>query len=222
MYLFHLKDYILNGNSKTDDLTWIILEVINEKKPQSIKQFVNMLKKDLELTEGDVIKLILKLEAKGALKFKNTPLKSQSLIIYLKTGEAVWYWLTIIIGVITSILVFTISENFFPWVYARNVLGVIFVFCLPGFAFIKVFFQHNTSINTFEGNLKTIMSMSLSIGLSITLTSIIGLFLYYSPWGLNLNTIVFSLLTFTSFVATVGVIRDYQKKKTNLKKDSAR
>jgi uncharacterized membrane protein len=97
-------------------------------------------------------------------------------------------------------------------------LGVIFVLFLSGYAFIKTILKNSVVTKSSLGGLEAIQLVILSIGLSIAFVSIIGLILYYSPWSLDLVTIVFSLLAFTSLFATVGVIREYREIKINLKK----
>jgi hypothetical protein len=209
----YFKAILLNSNSKANDLTETILKVINEKKPQSVKQLTTILKKSLDLEEKEIIKSVLKLQAEGIIKLENQALQSQSLATYLKTREAIWYWVTIAAGAITAALVFTISENVYPWVYVRNVFGVIFVLFLPGYAFIKALFPVNMPAKTSTGNLETIEQIALSIGMSIAVVSIVGLLLYYSPFGLDLTAIVLSLLAFTLVFATVAVARKYNIKR---------
>ena len=209
----YFKAILLSSNSKANDLTETILKVINEKKPQSVKQLTTMLKESLDLEEKVILESVLKLQAEGVIKLENQPLQSRSLATYLKTGEAIWYWVTIAAGAITAALVFTISENVYPWVYVRNVFGVIFVLFLPGYAFIKALFPVNLPAKTSTGNLETIERIALSVGMSIAIVSIVGLLLYYSPWGLDLTAIVLSLFAFTLVFATVAVARKYNIKR---------
>ena len=209
----YFKATLLSSNSKANDLTETILKVINEKKPQSVKQLTTILKKSLDLEEKEIIKSVLKLQAEGIIKLENQALQSQSLATYLKTREAIWYWVTIAAGAITAALVFTISENLYPWIYVRNFFGVIFVLFLPGYAFIKAFFPANLPGKISSESLETIERIALSVGMSIALVSIVGLLLYYSPFGLDLTAIVLSLLAFTLVFATVAVARKYNIKR---------
>lgn len=209
----YFKDRRLSSNSKANDLTETILKVINEKKPQSVKQLTSMLKESLDLEEKEIVKSVLKLQAEGVIKLENQALQSRSLATYLKTGEALWYWVTIATVAITAALVFTISENVYPWVYLRNFFGVIFVLFLPGYAFIKALFPVNMPIKTSTKELETIERIALSIGMSIALVSIVGLLLYYSPLGLDLTAVTLSLLVFTSVFATAAVDRENQVRK---------
>jgi len=207
----YFKAILLNSNSKANDLTETILKVINEKKPQSVKQLTAMLKESLDIEEKVILESVLKLQAEGVIKLENQTLQSRSLATYLKASEAIWYWVTIAAGAITAALVFTISENLYPWIYVRNFFGVIFVLFLPGYAFIKAFFPANLPGKISSESLETIERIALSVGMSIALVSIVGLLLYYSPWGLSLPATVVSLFVFTSIFATAGIVRSTNK-----------
>lgn len=200
----------MSSNSEETYLTRKIIEVINEKKPESVKQLTGILKDRLDLAEEEIVKSILKLQAEGALKLDNQFLSSLSIGTYLRTNEAIWYWLTIATVVITASLVFAVSENVYPWIYARNIFGVIFVLFLPGYTFIRALFQGKILNKTAKSNLETIERIALSVGMSFGLVSVVGLILYYSPFDLNLTTMVFSLLGFTLAFSTVAVFMEFQ------------
>jgi len=209
----YFKDTLLNSNSKTNNITETIIKVINEQKPQSVKQLIAILKERFDLDEKVMLESVLKLQTEGIINLEDEALQSQSLTTYLKTSPARWYWLTIVAGAITAALVFTISENDYPWFYARNVFGVIFVLFLPGYAFTKALFPVNMPAKTSTKDLETILQIALSIGMSIALVSIVGLLLYYSPWGLYLTPIVLSLFALTLAFATAAVVRKYDIKR---------
>jgi len=195
----------LNKNLKASELTQIILEVINEKKPQSVKHLTKILNEDFDFTDEEIIESVLKLQTEGTILFENQNLQSRNLRTYLKSGAAIWYWVTIVV-IILATLVFILSESIYPWIYVRNVLGLIFILFLPGFAFIKALFP----------NLEEIEHIALSIGMSIALVSTAGLLLYYSPWGLDFVTIILFLVTFTLVSATTAIIKEYRAKKNVL------
>jgi L-cystine uptake protein TcyP (sodium:dicarboxylate symporter family) len=207
----------LSSISKSNDLTRTILEVINEEKPQSIRQLVVILRERFGFAEEEIIKSVTKLQVEGLIKLENQAMQSNTFTTYLKTGEAIWYWVIIITGLLTAATVFTISENMYPWIYARNVLGVVFVLFMPGYSFVKAFFPNNVFAETSRSeSLETIIRFALSIGMSIALVSIVGLLLYFSPWSLDLTTEVLSLLAFTSVFATAAVVKEYRAKSRGL------
>ena len=203
-----------NIDSEIDYLTRIILTVIKEKKPQSVKQLTQLLKERINLEEEKIIEYVLKLKAEGVIKLSDRPIQILSLATYLKTGESVWYWTTIAIGMLATTLVFVVPESAYPWIYARNFLGVIFVLLLPGYAFIKALFPNNVSSKPYVSGLNSIERFALSIGLSITLITIVGLILYFSPLVFDLTTIVLSIFGLTLILATAAIIREYRAKIT--------
>jgi hypothetical protein len=204
----------LSNNSKANELPQTIIQVINERKPQNVKQLTTLVKEKLPLTEEKILDAILKLQNQGTIKLENQPLPaSLKLATYLKTSQALWYWATIAIATITVAIVFTVPEDFYPWSYLRNALGAIFVLWLPGYTFIKALFPTHVPTKTSTENLDTIERIALSLGMSIALVPIIGLLLNYTPWGIRLTPIVLSLLALTLVFATTAIIREHQSKK---------
>ncbi len=132
------------------------------------------------------------------------------LIMYLNSSRSIWYWVTIIFAVTTSMLVYIIPANIYPWAYLRNVLGILFVLFLPGYALTRLVFPNKLSADDSE-NLGIIVQIAFSIGTSIAMVSLFGLVLYYTPFGLELTPIIFSLLAATIVLATIGAINESNK-----------
>lgn len=188
----------------------IIVEIIEEKKPSTVKELVNLVKEKYQISEQQILNSLIKLQAEGKITFiKHLGSISLSFVAYLKTEETLWYWLTIAIAIITAAVVFTIPENFYPWVYVRYILGAIFVLWLPGYTFIKALFP-NASRKQGEKSLDIIERIALSIGMSLALVPIVGLLLNYTPWGIRLTPIVLSLLALTVIFATAALVRHYR------------
>jgi uncharacterized membrane protein len=203
----------LSANSKADEIAQTIIQVMNERKPQSVQQLIALVKERLSATEEKILESILKLQSQGTIKLENQPLiASPELATYLKTSQALWYWATIAIATITVVIVFTVPESFYPWSYLRNVLGIIFVLWLPGYTVIKTLFPVRVPIKTSTESLDNIERIALSLGMSIALVPIVGLLLYYTPWGIGLIPVVLSLLALSLIFATVAIIRENQAK----------
>ncbi len=153
----------------------------------------------------------MRMQSEGQISLsKPTPPAPSSLLAYLKTEQAAWYWATLAAAVATTVAVFTIAEDFYPLVYIRYVLGAVFVLWLPGYAFIKALFPTHVSQRTPKEGLDTVERTALSLGMSLALVPIVGLLLNYTPWGIRLTPIVLSLLALTLFFATAAAIREHQ------------
>jgi hypothetical protein len=203
----------LSDNSKADEIAQTIIQVMNERKPQSVQQLTALAKERLSATEEKILESILKLQSQGTIKLESQPLPaSLKLATYLKTSQALWYWVTTAIATITVAIVFTVPEDFYPWSYLRNVLGIIFVLWLPGYTFIKALYPVHMPIKTSTENLEAIERIALSLGMSIALVPIVGLLLYYTPLGISVTPIVLSLLALTFVFATVAIAREHQTK----------
>jgi len=200
----------LGSNSNETELTKTIIQVINEKKPQNVKQLANLVKEKLAISEEEILQSILELQSQGRIKLEDhqpTPPPTR-LAAYVKTGQALWYWATITIAIITSATVFTVPEDFYPWVYIRYALGAIFVLCLKVYACIKALFPARVPIKMPTESLDTVERIALSLGMSLALVPIVGLLLNYTPWGIRLTPIVTSLLALTLVFATAAIIRE--------------
>jgi uncharacterized membrane protein len=159
------------------------------------------------------MKSVLKLQTEGVIKFENQAFRPSSLATYLRNGQAIWYWLTIVAEAITVVLAFTIPENFFPWIYMRNIFGLVSVLFITGYAFIRAFLPVSMPVKTSSENLDMLERIVLSIVTSIAITSLIGLLLNFSPWGIRLTPMLLSIVLFTLIFATVAVIREYNVKR---------
>jgi len=182
-----------------------IIRIVKEGKPENVKQLIKLTQEKFSLSEQEILNRILYLQEKEKIKLKPhqnpTPEKFAD---YLRSNQAYWYWITIILTLTTALLVFTIPENAFPLVYARYILGSIFVLWLPGYSFIKALFP--------KKELDNIERVALSMGMSLALVPIIGLMLNYTPWGIRLTPITLSLLAVTVTCATTAILREHKTK----------
>jgi len=203
----------LGSNSQEKELIQIIIRVINEEKPETVKQLAQRVREKSPFSEKEIIKTVLKLQSNGRIELgKHFPLTPPKITAYLKTEHALWYWATMATAIATVAAVFTIPEHFFPLVYIRYVLGSIFVLWLPGYTFIKALFPLEPPLKTSQRSLDTIERIALSLGMSLALVPIVGLMLNYTPWGIRLTPIVLSLLALTVIFATAAIIREHQAK----------
>lgn len=208
-----LRGLIRLSNTLTNqELEQTIIRTIKDKNPQTVEQLVTMIKQNFQIPEEKILQSIIKLQNAKRIHLKKLSQTPLCLAGYLKTNQTLWFWTTIASVITTAIVVFTIPENFYPYVYIRYVLGTIFVLWLPGYTFIKALFPTEVPIKTSEKSLDTIERIALSFGMSLALVPIIGLLLNYTPWGIRLTPIVLSLLTLTIVFATAAIIREYQVK----------
>ena len=202
-----------------DELDQQIIRTVETAKPENVQQLIDQVQALSSKPKQEILDRILQLQQteKIHLKPPQTP-TPEKLTSYLRSNQALWYWITIALTIATAIVVFTVPEDAFPLVYLRYVLGTIFILWLPGYAFIKALFPQNLpfakalahSLDTSEKELDAVERVALSLGMSIALVPIVGLLLNYTPWGISLTPIVLSLLALTTVFATAAIIREHQ------------
>jgi len=184
----------------------LIIDIVKNKNPSTVEQLIKLIQlRRPQTDEEEIVKCILRLERQGKLVFKKecSPFP-YTLTSYLGSPQAYWYWVIITLALATTTIIFTIPENAIPIVYARYLLGSIFVLCLPGYALIKALFPTK--------ELDNIERTALSIGMSLALVPITGLLLNYTPWGIRTTPITLSLLALTITFATAAILREHQAK----------
>jgi uncharacterized membrane protein len=89
----------------------------------------------------------------------------------------------------------------------RMILGIPFLLFIPGYLFLSCI----TPTQSITSELDSIHKIAISIGLSIALVAFDGIFLFYTPFGFHLVSIVSSLVI---LVFIFGVFALYRWKKT--------
>jgi hypothetical protein len=206
----------LSRKQADDELDQQIITAVKNAKPETIQQLIDHIQTISERPKQEILNRITRLQQEEKIRLKPAETQQpQKLTSYLTSNHARWYWITIVITVVTAIVVLAVPESASPIVYLRNILGTLYVLGLPGYAFIKALFPQNLpfskiphSPSTAEKELDIIERIALSIGMSIALVPIVGLLLYYSPLRLNLEPTVLSIMALTIVFATAAVIRE--------------
>jgi uncharacterized membrane protein len=203
----------LPKNEKTNDPTKdLLIKTINEQKPQTTRQLIDIIQQTTTLSKKEIITALNQLKTENIIQLNEKKEISITFGTYIFSKEATWYWIIIAVTLVTSLTVFTVPTDSYPLAYVRNILGVIFVLFLPGYAFVKAVFQKKVPIKTSSESFDNIERFVLSIAMSIAITPMVGLILYYTPLGIGLTPITLSLQIITTVIATAAMAREYQAK----------
>jgi len=196
-------------HSKSSKVNQRIIEIVKEKDPETVEQLINLVQSKHSIPRQKILDAIIKLQNQGKITLKQPKAQFNFTITeYIVSPKAYWYWTIVALSLATTILVFTVPENAYPIVYARYILGSIFVLWLPGYTFIKALFPTKVPIQTSSENLDKIERIALSAGMSLALVPITGLLLNYTPWGIRLTPVTLSLLALTITFATAALLRE--------------
>jgi len=81
-----------------------------------------------------------------------------------------------------------------------DVLGAFFVALVPGYLIMKILFPRKEDVERLE-------LLGLSVGLSLVITSLVGLILNYTVFGITLKSIMASLVLLSVFLVVAAHIR---------------
>jgi uncharacterized membrane protein len=188
----------------------LILEEIRKEKPENVKELKQLMLQNHNISPESTTKLLLELEKEEKLHFLKSETLPTSTKEYIFSEKALWYWEIVGLSIVISILVLAIPETAFPIIYVRNGVGLIFALFLPGYSFVKVIFPKTVPFKTSSGNLDNIERLAISLVMSLSIVSIVGLLLNFTSWGIKLMPITLSLLTLTLIFATGAIIREHQ------------
>ncbi|MGC9147220.1 MAG: DUF1616 domain-containing protein [Infirmifilum sp.] len=120
----------------------------------------------------------------------------------LRPDYSMWLW--VYLALITSTLaVIAVSEQYNGFLIPlRYVLGSITVLFLPGYSLIEALYPRREELTPLE-------RLALSIGLSLALVPLIGLVLNYTPFGIRLWPVAFSIGATGISLAFIAAHRKY-------------
>lgn len=103
--------------------------------------------------------------------------------------------LIIILSLVLALFIYAVPE--FP---GRIVIGLPFILFFPGYALIATLFPEKSSLDLIE-------RIALSFGLSIAVVPLIGFGLNYTPFGIRLDPILWSIIAFNTALGIAGMWR---------------
>jgi hypothetical protein len=194
-----------------NDIEEVIIQTVRENSPETAQHLVTIIEKKLPAPRNTIIESILQLQREGkiTLRASSSVPVPQNLSEYLKKKASLWYWATFGLTFVSAIVVFSFQDIGLQG-YVRYILGSVFVLGLPGYSLVRALFPSKFVKSGKTLGIDSLTAFSLTVVLSIALVSIVGLVLNYTPWGVQLSTLVLSLSSLTVVIATVAVFRENQ------------
>lgn len=102
-----------------------------------------------------------------------------------------------------TVVLLIIVIAFFPSNILRAIIGIPFLLFFPGYTLIAALFPKKEDLSGLE-------RIALSLGLSVAVVIFTGLLLNYSPWGITLYPILFSLSFFILITSAIACYRRFR------------
>ena len=117
---------------------------------------------------------------------------------YAWSPLSLWFWATLVAVAASLVL---ISATSGVALYLRYAFGSVLVLFLPGYALIEALYP--------KRELDELTRFALSIGLSLALVPLAGLFLNYTPFGIRLIPVAISLAGLTIILQLAALTRKH-------------
>jgi hypothetical protein len=175
-----------------------IQELIHSNKRITVNELISNSKK-FGIKSNESAKELFKM-IKNKLVILEDPSPPKNFSHYIFSIYSLDFW--IIVALLSLTLISIYFSSFLLILYLRYILGSLFVLFLPGYSLIEVLYPKKEELMPLE-------RLALSIGLSLALVPLVGLLLNYTPFGIRLDPIVFSLTFLTFFFMLIASYRKY-------------
>ncbi len=180
----------------------VILDILETKQPENVKELVQLVQKQVDATLEDIEKEVKSLHKKGLVSLEE-PTSHKPFISFLSQKTSLWFWLIIGTSILSFISIMFFPETGTPLSYIRYIFAFVLAAFLPGYCLTETLFPKEQTLDIIE-------RFTFSIGLSFAVTALIGLFLSFTPFGLTLATALPSSGSLVIVLATVALIRKYK------------
>jgi hypothetical protein len=176
-----------------NNLEELVLARASEKET-GLSELVNQLSGELNLRRSTVARGVGKLLDEDKIRIVENKVYS-SLASYILSPFSFWFWGAVVPTVASLGLVFFTSGFA---LYLRYVFASLLVVLLPGYSLAEALYP--------KKELDKPTRLVVSIGLSLALVPLVGLVLNFTPFGVRLLPVVFSLsgLTFLLLLIALG------------------
>jgi uncharacterized membrane protein len=179
-----------------------ILDVLEHRQPKTVRELVQLVQEQVGATLEDIEKEVKRLHQKGLVLLEEQKRK-ENFTNFLSPSRSRWFWLVIILSLLSFVSIMFIPETGTPLSYLRYIFGFVLVAFLPGYCLTETLFPKAEAMDIIE-------RFTFSIGLSFAITALVALFLSFTPFGMTLSTTLPTLGFLVIVLAVVALIRKYR------------
>ena len=126
---------------------------------------------------------------------------------YAFSPLAIWFW-EATVATLLSLALIEVTGG--ALIYFRYIFGSLIIFFLPGYALVSLLFSKRDDTNS-------LFRIALSVGLSISMVTVIGLVLNFTSTGLGLVPVAFTLSAVTLILLLVSLSQKFASYKLSQK-----
>lgn len=180
----------------------VILTILETEQPEKVKELVQLVQKQVDVSLDEIEKEVRTLQKKGLVSLEESKKSKIKFIEFISPKNSQWFWIIIVISLLSFASIILIPETGTILSYFRYTLGFVLIAFLPGYCLTETLFPKGTSLDIIE-------RITFSIGLSFAITALMGLFLSFTSIGLTLATTLPTLGSLVIVLAIIGLVRKF-------------
>jgi hypothetical protein len=154
------------------------------------------------LSDEEVIEIVEQMMDSGQIALRRSAPEFESFFGFMVDLPRSWaFWFLFAITLVTLLSVYYLPSSV-PWSYVRWLGGTLFLGFAPGLGLVRLLFGPRHELDDAD-------TVALSVGLSLAVSSLIGILLNFLPGGISLDSIVLAIATLVIFLACTSAARDY-------------
>jgi hypothetical protein len=183
-------------NVKIEELDRELLKVIEGGQCITLGELSNKLSSKLGLPDYLIAYRVWVLWKRGLINLGGFG-RGDSIINYLLSSEALWFWISIAITYVALALIY-ISNPVVT--YIRYFVGTAFITFILGYSVVEFIYPKGNEVSPIE-------RFVLSLGLSLVVIPIIGVLLAYMPFRYTVISMPITMTLFTTIMLTLAMIK---------------
>lgn len=201
------------ASDSSSALEKLTMEKLGAKEAVPLPALIADLSNDLGYTKDGVTEGVMGLQSKKVIIITEKT-RHASFTSYARSPISLWFWAAFGATLLSVALVFVTSGLA---LYLRYAFGGLLILFIPGFSLIELLYP--------KKELDELTVLALSIGLSLALVPLVGLILNYTPLGIKLVPVTFSIVGLTMALLVSALVRRhrvYDRETAVLKDEGAR
>ncbi len=167
-------------------------------KPIPLAKLVMELSNELRYDSDTIISTIVGLQAGKKIVIRER-VPYGRFVDYLLSPTSFWFW-ELLVATISSISLIFASSSLS--LYLRYIFGSLLVLFLPGYALVGFIYYKRDDLDYFTRT-------TVSFAMSLAITTLVGLALNFSPFGITLYPVALSLAVVTIGLLLLTALRKY-------------
>ena len=192
------KKEVLANDSKVESQIKTLVLQKSATKPIPLARLVRELSAALPYEPDKIISKIVELQADKRILIRE-PVAYARFLDYLLSPLSIWFW-ELVVATLASVGLVSASSGLA--LYLRYIFGSLLVLFLPGYSLVGFIYSK-------KEDLDYLTRISVSFVMSLAITTLVGLALNFTPFGITVFAVALGIATVTIALLFLTALRKY-------------